>query len=200
MREKSRAWVRSARNSARLAFPLIDGHLQLRLCVMLEGIMSLYEYMRLMVMGIKTHSCWICCLTAWAGLPDAPPRREDMIDLLGSVCVLWYAKREVYIRVQGIISNNKPIESSHFRMFQSRHGKVRMFASMFALAAGTPMMQLKVDCGEDTLDEHNKSSLLSIKWCIIPCPAQFHDVATFFLFLEVNAPFPLEFDLLQNAA
>ena len=34
-----------------------------------------------------------------------------------------------------------------------------MFALMFALAAGTPMMQLKMDCGEDTLDEHNTSSL-----------------------------------------
>lgn len=58
-----------------------------------------------------------------------------------------------------MVSNNKPIESSHFRMFQSRHGKVFMFALMFALAAGTPMMQLKVDCGEDTLVEHNTSSL-----------------------------------------
>lgn len=27
----------------------------------------------------QTHSCWICCLTACAGLADAePPRREDI--------------------------------------------------------------------------------------------------------------------------
>lgn len=77
-----------------------------------------------------------------------------------------------------------------------------MFALMFALAAGTPMMQLKGGLRRGHLSRAQHELLILPSAVIIPCPTHFHDVATLFFFsiLEVYAPFYLKFDLLHHAA